>query len=111
MAKIGVIKSEEEFFDILFKKYKDYLYRLVSVKKMKERTGINIRTKEDLKKNFETIKIYVRGHNLFDIFYGRYKGEREQEILTRYIEVAPRETFADILETIDSFIFFENRKK
>lgn len=111
MAKIGVIKSEEEFFDILFKKYKDYLYRLVSVKKMKERTEINIRTKEDLKKNFETIKIYVRGHNLFDIFYGRYKGEREQEILTRYIEVAPRETFADILETIDSFIFFENRKK
>lgn len=81
------------------------------MKRMKERTGIRIQTKEDLKNNFETIKIYVRGHNLFDIFYGRYKGGKEQEILTRYIEVAPRETFADILETIDSFIYFESKKK
>lgn len=111
MAQIGVINNEEEFFDILYKKYKDYLYRLVSVKKMKERTGIQIQSKEDLKKYFEEIKIYVRGHNLYDIFYGRYKGEKEQEILTKYIEVAPRETFSDILDSIDSFIFFESKKK
>lgn len=111
MAQIGVINNEEEFFDILYKKYKDYLYRLVSVKKMKERTGIQIKSKEDLKKYFEEIKIYVRGHNLYDIFYGRYKGEKEQEILTKYIEVAPRETFSDILDSIDSFIFFESKKK
>lgn len=111
MAQIGVINNEEEFFDILYKKYKDYLYRLVSVKKMKERRGIQIQSKEDLKKYFEEIKIYVRGHNLYDIFYGRYKGEKEQEILTKYIEVAPRETFSDILDSIDSFIFFESKKK
>lgn len=111
MAQIGVINNEEEFFDILYKKYKDYLYRLVSVKKMKERTGIQIQSKEDLKKYFEEIKIYVRGHNLYDIFYSRYKGEKEQEILTKYIEVAPRETFSDILDSIDSFIFFESKKK
>lgn len=111
MAQIGVINNEEEFFDILYKKYKDYLYRLVSVKKMKERRGIQIQSKEDLKKYFEEIKIYVRGHNLYDIFYGRYKGEKEQEILTKYIEVGPRETFSDILDSIDSFIFFESKKK
>lgn len=111
MAQIGVINDEEEFFDILYKKYKDYLYRLVSVKKMKERTGIQIQSKEDLKKYFEEIKIYVRGHNLYDIFYGKYKGEKEQEILAKYIEVAPRETFADILESIDSFVYFESKKK
>lgn len=111
MAQIGVINNEEEFFDILYKKYKDYLYRLVSVKKMKERRGIQIQSKEDLKKYFEEIKIYVRGHNLYDIFYSRYKGEKEQEILTKYIEVAPRETFSDILDSIDSFIFFESKKK
>ena len=27
-------------------------------------------SKEDIKKNMESIKIYVRGHNLYDIFYG-----------------------------------------
>jgi hypothetical protein len=56
------------------------------------------------------IKIYVRGHNLFDIFYGKYKS-REEEILKKYVEAAPREVFADILNAIDSFVYFENRKK
>ena len=37
----------------------------------------------------EEIKIYLRGHNLYDIFYGRYKKE-ETEVLTRYIDLAPR---------------------
>ena len=58
----------------------------------------------------EAIKIYVRGHNLFDIFYGRYRSE-EQEIIKKYIDEAPRECFKDILDTIDSFVYFENRKR
>ena len=57
--------------------------------------------------NIENIRIYVRGHNLYDIFYGRYK-KQENEILTKYIEAAPREIFADILEKIDAF---DSRKK
>ena len=57
----------------------------------------------------EEIKIYMRGHNLYDIYYGRYK-ENEQEILIRYIEKAPREDFADILDSIDRFLYFESRK-
>ena len=56
------------------------------------------------------IKIYVRGHNLYDIFYGKYRSQ-EEEILRRYIDEAPREVFADILDAIDSFVYFENRKK
>lgn len=32
----------------------------------------------------------MRGHNLYDIYYGRYK-EQETELLTKYIEIAPRE--------------------
>lgn len=111
MAKIGVIKNEEEFYNILLKKYKDYLYKLPSVKRMIKNTGIRINNKEDLKRNMESIKIYVRGHNLFDIFYGRYRGDRETEILRQYIEVAPPEAFKDILDAIDSFVYFENRKK
>ena len=58
----------------------------------------------------ETIKIFVRGHNLFDIFYGRFK-EEETALLTRYVELADRNEFADILNSIDRFIYFESRKK
>ena len=111
MARIGVIKSEEDFYNILFKKYKDYLYKLTSVKKMQRVIGKHIKTKQDIKDNIENIKIYVRGHNLFDIFYGRYHGTAEQEILQKYIDVAPRDTFKDIFDAIDAFVYFENRKK
>ena len=58
----------------------------------------------------EEIKIYMRGHNLFDIYYGRFK-EQENELLQRYVELAPREEFKDILDSIDRFIYFESRKK
>ena len=111
MTKIGVIKSEEEFYNILLEKFKSYLHKLASVKHMREVTGLNIKTKEDIKRNMETIKIYVRGHNLFDIFYGRYKGEKENEILSAYIEAAPKSDFADILNAIDNFIYFMNRRR
>jgi hypothetical protein len=111
MAKIGVIKNEEEFYDVLFKKYKDYLFRLGSTKRMIKNTGIRIRTKQDIKDNFEYFKIYVRGHNLFDIFYSKYRGDAQTEILKKYIDIAPRDTFKDIFDAIDSFVYFENRRK
>nr|MCR5331598.1 OLD family endonuclease [Lachnospiraceae bacterium] len=111
MTRIGVIKTEEEFYNILLDKFKSYLHKLASVKHMKEVTGLVIRTKEDIKRNMETIKIFVRGHNLFDIFYGRYKGEKETEILKAYIDEAPRSDFADILNAIDNFIYFMNRRR
>ncbi len=110
MVKIGVIKSEEEFYNTLYQKYKDYLYKLPCVKRMIRTKNIRINNKEDLKKNMESIKIYVRGHNLFDIFYGKYR-RNEEEILRQYIEVAPKENFSDILRAIDSFVYFENRRK
>lgn len=111
MAQIGVIADEEAFYDILFDKYNEYLYRIKSFVKMREQTGIQIQSKEDIRRNLDTILVYGRGHNLFDIFYGRYKGEKEQEILRKYIDVAPRDTFKDILDAIDSFTFFDSRKK
>ena len=111
MAKIGVVKNEEDFYNILLKKFKDYLFKLPSAKRMMRNNNIRIRTKQDIKDNLELIKTYVRGHNLFDIFYGRYHGEAEQEILRRFIDEAPRETFQDIFDAIDSFVYFENRRK
>ncbi|MFA9379354.1 MAG: ATP-dependent endonuclease [Lachnotalea sp.] len=111
MKKIGVIKHEEHFYKILYDKYQAYLYKLPSMKRMIKITGARIRNKEDLKNNMEDIKIYVRGHNLFDIFYGRYHGQAETGILKKYIEVAPRDAFANILDAIDRFVYFENRKK
>lgn len=111
MAKIGVVKSEEDFYNILFKKYKDYLYKLNSMKRLLRTKNFRIKTKQDIKDHLEDIRIYVRGHNLFDIFYGKYHGTAEQEILRKYIDVAPRDTFKDIFDAIDSFVYFENRKK
>lgn len=111
MAKIGVVKNEEDFYNILYAKYKEYLYKLASTKHMIEETGIQIKSKQDLKDNMEFIKMYVRGHNLFDIFYGRYRHKGEKEILQKYIDVAPKEVFKDILDAIDNFIYFENRKR
>lgn len=110
MTKIGVVKSEEQFYDILYQKYKEYLHKLSSVKKMLDRENITIHSKEDLIKHMELIRIYVRGHNLYDIFYGRYKGEKETEILKKYIDAAPRDTFKDILDSIDSFVYFDSKK-
>ena len=72
MEKIGVIKSEDDFYEILLKKWNEYLYKL-------------------------------------NIFYGRFR-KNETEILKSYIEEAPRDTFKDILEAIDRFVYFENRK-
>lgn len=111
MEKIGVVKSEEEFYNILYTKWKDYLYKLGSTKRLIKNYNLRITNKNDLKKNMELIKTYVRGHNLFDIFYGRYRGDAQIEILKKYIDYAPRETFQDIMDAIDSFIYFENRKK
>lgn len=111
MTKIGVVKSVDEFYNILYTKFKDYLYKLSSTKRMFKATNVRINSKQDLIKNMETIKIYVRGHNLFDIFYGRYKRQAQTDILKKYIDEAPKETFKDIFEAIDRFIYFENRKK
>ena len=111
MAQIGVIKNEDYFYNTLYTKYKDYLHKLGSAKHMVKATNIRINSKEDIKKHLETIKIYIRGHNLFDIFYGRYHNDDQIDILRKYIEVAPREEFKDILDSIDRFVYFENRKK
>ena len=110
MARIGVIESEEQFYEIFLEKWKEYLHRLRSGQRLLEVLGRDFETAEDVKAHMEEIKIHLRGHNLYDIYYGRYK-EQEQEILSRYIDLAPREDFADILDSIDRFIYFESRKK
>ena len=110
MAQIGIIGSEEEFYEIFLEKWKEYLYRLRSGEKLKKIIGHDIVSIEDVKVHMEEIRIHMRGHNLYDIYYGRYR-ENEQEILSRYIDAAPREDFADILDSIDRFIYFESRKK
>lgn len=110
MAQIGVIQSEEEFFEILFQKWEEYLHRLRSGRHLTEILGHSLSGPEDVKKHMEEIRIYVRGHNLYDIFYGRFR-KNEEEILRAYIQAAPRDTFRDILDAIDRFVYFENRKR
>lgn len=110
MVRIGILKSEKQFYDILYKKWKEYLHRLKSGQNFSQKTGVKIKGPEDIREHIESFKIYMRGHNLYDIFYGPYK-KRENEILSAYIEAAPREIFQDILDAIDRFVYFENRVK
>lgn len=110
MEKLGVIERAEDFYHILYEKWQEYLWRIRSGRQLAEVLGKNIESEEELKSHMEEFKIYMRGHNLFDIFYGRYK-EEEQTLLKRYIELAPREEFQDILDAVDRFVYFDSRKR
>ena len=99
----------DSFWQTLFEKWTEYLHRLVSGRHLTQLLGREICCVDDLKENFELFKICMRGHNLYDIFYGPFK-KQENEILSRYIGLAPREDFQDILDAIDAFPFFESRK-
>ena len=109
MSQIGVIEDEEEFYEIFLEKWKEYLYKIKSGCHLREILGHDIENVEDVKANMEQIRIYMRGHNLFDVFYGRFR-DRETELLEKYVELAPKEDFADILDSINRFIYFESRK-
>lgn len=110
MAQLGVVKSEEEFYEVFLEKWGSYLHKIRSGQHLLEILGEDFKTPEDVRRHMEEIKRYLRGHNLFDIFYGRYRGQ-ETELLQAYIDLAPREEFADILDAIDNFIYFESRRK
>ena len=45
------------------------------------------------------------------IFFTDGFKDKEQELLEKYIELAGREEFADILDAIDRFVYFDSRKK
>ena len=109
MVKLGVIGTEEEFYETFLEKWKDYLHKIQSGIQLRKIIGKDLETAEDVRDHIEDIKIHMRGHNLYDIYYGRYK-EEETELLTKYIELAAREDFQDILDAIDQFIYFESRK-
>ncbi len=109
MEQLGIIKSEEEFYQILLDKWKEYLCRLKSGKRLKKVIGRDLESPEDVRRYMEEIRIHLRGHNLYDIFYGRYKKE-ERELLKRYIDLAPREDFRDILDAVDAFPYFDSRR-
>lgn len=110
MTKLGVVDSEEAFYETLYEKWREYLHKIKSGEHLIEILGRDFISKDDMKVHMEEIRTYVRGHNLFDIFYGRFKKE-EKEILKKYIEIAPRDEFADILDAADSFIYFQSRTK
>ena len=110
MAKLGIVSSEEAFYEIFLEKWKEYLHKIRSGKKLLEVLGEDLKTTEDVKKHMEEIRIHLRGHNLYDIYYGKYK-KQETELLKNYIDLAPREDFQDILDSIDRFIYFESRAR
>lgn len=110
MARLGIVRSEEDFYEILLDKWKEYLHRLKCGRRLTEVLGHDLETTEDVRMHMEEIRIHMRGHNLFDIFYGRYK-DRERELLEQYIELAPKEDFQDIFDALERFPYFESRKR
>ena len=110
MVQAGVVESEDAFYQTLLEKWKEYLYRMKSGQHLMEIIGHDLETTRDIKQHMEEIRIYLRGHNLFDIFYGKYK-EKENELLERYIELAPPEDFADIFTALERFPYFEGRRR
>ena len=91
-------------------KWNEYLHRITSGRHLTEILGHGFETVQDVREHMEEIRTYLRGHNLFDIFYGRYK-EQETELLERYIELAPKEDFEDILAALEKFAYFESRRE
>ena len=110
MVQLGVVESEDAFYRILWEKWNSYLKKLKSGQKLREALGRDLTSPEDIREHMEEIRIHLRGHNLYDIFYGRYR-KQETELLKRYIDLAPRDDFKDILDAVDSFAYFDSRKK
>lgn len=110
MVQLGILPTESDFYDILFDKWKEYLHRIKSGKHLLEILGRDFESPKDIEEHMEEIKIHLRGHNLFDIFYEPYKKD-EKELLKKYIALAPRKDFQDILDAIDNFIYFQNRRR
>lgn len=110
MAKLGIVESEEAFYQRLYGKWQEYLYRIRGGQQLKDMMGRDFTSPEDMKAHMDLIRTYMRGHNLYDIFYGPFK-DREQEVLKAYINLAPREDFKDILDAIDRFVYFDSRRR
>ena len=94
MASLGIVESEEAFYRTLFEKWQEYLHRLKSGRKLVKAIGRDLESPEDVKACMEEIRIHLRGHNLYDIFYGPFK----------------KEDFKDILDAVDEFAYFDSRK-
>lgn len=109
MKALGIIESEDQFYEVLFEKWQSYLHKIQSGRHLLEIMGRDFESPNDIREHMEEIKIYIRGHNLFNIFYGPFK-KTERELLKKYISIAPREDFQDILNAIDHFIYFQNRR-
>ena len=110
MAKLGILPEPEAFYKILREKWTEYLHRTRGGRHLVQILGQDLKTEEDIKKHMEKIKIYVRGHDLYNIFYGPYK-KQEASLLREYINLAPKEDFQDILGAIEKIPFFENRRR
>ena len=60
MEKIGVIKSEDDFYEILLKKWNEYLYKLKSGQHLTEMIGLSLSDTEDVRQHMEEIRIPLK---------------------------------------------------
>ena len=111
MEKIGVIKSEDDFYEILLKKWNEYLYKLKSGQHLTEMIGHALKNLQ-ISENIWKKSVSVSADIIYMISFTEDSVKNETEILKSYIEEAPRDTFKDILDAIDRFcLFCRTRKK
>ena len=82
MVRLGVVESEDAFYRILWEKWNSYLKKLKSGQKLREALGRDLLSPEDIREHMEEIRIHLRGHNLYDIFYGRYRKTGDRTVKT-----------------------------
>ena len=75
MAKIGVVQSEEAFYETLFEKWQDYLHRLRSGRHLTEVIGHSLSSVEDVKAHMEEIgcPLSIGVGGTFDVMAGVMK--------------------------------------
>lgn len=76
MVKIGILDTEDSFYDILFDKMAGISLPFEERPAFYRGNGRGHSEPSGIRENMEAFKIYMRGHNLYDIFYGRYKNGR-----------------------------------
>ena len=110
MAQLGIVESEEAFYETLYKKWREYLHRLTSGQKLIKALGRDFTSPEDMNGPYGGDPHPPAGPQPVRYLLRPLPWPREQEILKAYIRLAPRDDFKDILDAIDSFPYFDSRK-
>ena len=77
MALLGVVPSEEAFYEMFLEKWKEYLHKIRSGKKLREVLGKDLETVEDVKATWRRFG-FISGDTICMIFFMEDTKSRRQ---------------------------------